>query len=36
MLNASGDNLVLENGFRILNEEKGESADQITNYYTFF
>lgn len=36
MLNATGGNLILENGFRILNEEKGVSTNEILNYYTFF
>ena len=36
MLDASGNNLILENGFRILNEQGGISTSQIPEYYTFY
>lgn len=36
MLDISGNNLVLENGFRILNEDRGLETGQISKYYTFF
>ncbi len=36
MLDISGNNLVLENGFRILNEDRGLDTNQISKYYTFF
>jgi len=36
MLDISGNNLVLENGFRILNEDRGLETSQISKYYTFF
>ena len=36
MLDASGNNLILENGFRILNEQGGVSTSQIPEYYTFY
>jgi hypothetical protein len=32
----SSDNLLLEDGFRILNENKGLPTSQIPNFYTFF
>jgi hypothetical protein len=32
----SGDNLLLEDGLRILNENKGLPTSEIPNYYTFF
>lgn len=35
-LDQSGNNLILENGFRILAEEGGISTEQITEYYTFY
>jgi len=36
MLDISGNNLVLENNFRILNEDRGLETSQISKYYTFF
>ena len=36
MLDISGNNLVLENGFRILNEDRGLDTNDISKYYTFF
>ena len=36
MLDASGNTLILENGFRILNEQGGVSTSQIPEYYTFY
>lgn len=36
MLDASGNNLILENDFRILNEQGGISTNQIPEYYTFY
>ena len=36
MLNESGDNFILENNFRILNEENGASSNIIPEYYTFY
>ena len=36
MLDISGNNLVLENDFRILNEDRGLDTNDISKYYTFF
>jgi len=36
MLDESGNNLILENDFRILNEQGGISTNQIPKYYTFY
>ena len=33
---ASGNNLVLENNFRILDQPGGKSTSEITEYYTFY
>lgn len=36
LLDISGNNLILENDFRILNEQGGISTNQIPEYYTFY
>tara|TARA_R110002126_G_scaffold85545_3_gene207122 strand:- start:14906 stop:16381 length:1476 start_codon:yes stop_codon:yes gene_type:complete len=36
MLDITGNNLVLQDGFRILNEVDGISTDEILKYYTFY